>query len=273
MKRIYTDQMGKTLHLPFTPKRIISLVPSQTELLFDLGLEEEIVGITKFCIHPKDQIKKKVKVGGTKQLKMEVIRALQPDLIIGNKEENEKTQIEQLSKNYPVWMSDITNLETALNMILQLGIITNREKEATNLNQKIKRQFQKLNRQLPPLRAAYFIWRKPYMTVGKGTFIHEMIQYAGFTNVFGDQERYPEITLQQLTTFQPEIILLSSEPFPFKEKHKAEFKQFCPKAVIKLVNGELFSWYGSRLLQSASYFLNLLKELSKINPAPKTPEL
>lgn len=263
MVRNHVDQMGNKLQLSVYPKKIISLVPSQTELLFDLGLEREVVGITKFCIHPREQCKKKEKVGGTKQLKLAFIRALQPDLIIGNKEENDKAQIEELKKEFPVWMSDIVTLEDALSMINQIGFITDRTLMAEAWIQKIKMAFDHLNFQSVPIKAAYFIWREPYMLVGNNTFINEMLRLAGFENVFKNQERYPEIDLKQLADYQPEVILLSSEPYPFKEKHQEVFQQFCPKAVIQLVNGELFSWYGSRLLQSASYFLNLRRDLLK----------
>lgn len=262
MQRTFTDQMSRTISIPSSPQRIVSLVPSQTELLHYLGLEKEVVGITKFCVHPMEWFRTKKRVGGTKQLKIEAIEALQPDLIIGNKEENERSQIEILAKKYPVWMSDIQSLEEALQMIQEVGILINKKAEATNLVRLIQTDFSNLPKPEKPIRVAYLIWRKPYMVAAADTFIHEMLQSAGFENVFAAQSRYPEITLEDLAQAQPEVILLSSEPYPFKDKHFAEFQRLCPLAVVQLVDGELFSWYGSRLLHSAAYFRNLQLELA-----------
>jgi ABC-type Fe3+-hydroxamate transport system substrate-binding protein len=253
----FTDQMNRTLHQERIPQRIISLVPSQTELLYDLGLEEEVVGITKFCIHPTEWFKTKTRVGGTKKIDFEKIKALRPDLIIGNKEENEQGQIEELMKLYPVWMSDIKNLEDALTMILNIGGLTGKTAPAAELVNSISLEFLKL--QLPSVKrkAAYFIWRKPWMAAGKETFIDEMMQRCGLNNVF-TQTRYPEVIPEALGELQPEIILLSSEPYPFKEKHIQEIREYCPAARILLVDGELFSWYGSRLLKAPAYFRGLI---------------
>ena len=260
----FTDQMQRSTMLEHPPKRIVSLVPSQTELLHYLGLEDEVVGITKFCVHPEAWFRNKTRVGGTKMVKSDVIASLEPDLIIGNKEENERSQIEELEQDYPVWMSDIQTLADALHMIRAVGELVGKKERARELAQQIETDFEQLQAALPAsrLRAAYFIWRQPYMVVAGDTFIDEMLRIAGFANVFASQSRYPEIQLGQLAELQPDVILLSSEPFPFKEKHFAEFKQICPKAVIKIVDGELFSWYGSRLLQSAAYFRKLQSELS-----------
>lgn len=263
MQRSFTDQMNRSIILNHPPERIVSLVPSQTELLHDLELEKEVVGITKFCVHPESWFRNKTRVGGTKQVKPTIIDELQPDLIIGNKEENERSQIEALSKIYPVWMSDIQTLEDALQMINAVGALVGKDEPAKQLAKRIRAGFDawKLERPSSTLRAAYFIWRQPYMVVASDTFIHEMLQLAGFENVFVAQSRYPEIDLEELTNASPEVILLSSEPYPFKEKHFEEFKRVCPTAVIKILDGELFSWYGSRLLQSVGYFRRLRDEL------------
>lgn len=261
MKKTFKDQLGRTVKIPSQPKRIISLVPSQTELLFYLGLDEEIVGITKFCIHPKEQFQKKTKVGGTKQLKIELIDQLQPDLIIANKEENEKSQIEALAQKYPVWISDIYTLEDALSMIAQIGQLVNCSAQAVQLVGQIKETFHLLQKPKTCPKVAYFIWRKPWMVAAKDTFIDHLLQHAGFENVFGSQTRYPQVNAVQLEKAAPEVLLLSSEPYPFKPKHFEEFREICPKAVIILVDGELFSWYGNRLLQSATYFRNLHRQI------------
>lgn len=257
MPSIFIDQMQRTVRLEHPPQRIVSLVPSQTELLYDLGLGEEVVGITKFCVHPAAWFHTKQRVGGTKQLHLDKIEALLPDLIIGNKEENEQEQIETLMKKYPIWMSDIQTLEDALQMIQQVGELVDRGAVASDLARTIQYDFDQLLKPVTPIRAAYFIWRKPYMVAAADTFIHEMLQWAGFQNVFAQQSRYPEITLEDLASAQPDVIFLSSEPYPFKNKHLAEFQQVCQPAVVQFVDGELFSWYGSRLLHSAAYFRTL----------------
>jgi ABC-type Fe3+-hydroxamate transport system substrate-binding protein len=259
---VYQDQMNRLVEVSSTPKRIISIVPSQTELLFDLGLDNELIGITKFCIHPADKVKLKVNVGGTKVLNIKLIKELKPDLIIGNKEENERGQVEELMRSFPVWMSDISDLEGAIDMTKRVGALVGKSAEAEILSETINSGFARLNLQLPDLRVAYLIWRKPYIVAGKGTFIDAMLKKCGLINAF-DIERYPEITTEQLLNIKPDVILLSSEPYPFKGKHIAEFKALLPSAIIKLVDGELFSWYGSRLQYAPAYFRELVGGLHK----------
>lgn len=244
------------------PTRIISVVPSQTELLFYLGLNEEVVGITKFCIHPADKFKSVTKIGGTKQLDIDKIKALKPDLIIANKEENERRQLEELMQHFPVWISDIYHLPGAHDMIERVGELVGRKEEALVLSHAINQNFNNLKPGLSPLRVAYFIWRKPYMVAGHNTFIDAMIQKCGWLNAF-DLQRYPEVDAVALRDCKPDLILLSSEPYPFKEKHVEELQNIVPNAVIKLVDGEMFSWYGSRLLHAPGYFKELLVEIGQ----------
>ena len=252
-----TDQMGRRVAVPFPPQRIVSLVPSQTELLFDLGLGGKVVGVTKFCIHPANARAKATVIGGTKNFDFEKIAALEPDLIIGNKEENYQAGIEQLAANFPVWLSDISTLPEALDMIRRVGFISGAKGKSETMATEIKASFAALATTQPIISAAYFIWRKPYMVAANGTFIDDMLLRAGFGNVFAGQARYPEISAEQLAAAAPQRILLSSEPYPFNEKHLAEFQVICPAAKIEIVDGELFSWYGSRLRKSAAYFSQL----------------
>ena len=260
----FIDQMQRSVLLPaWPPRRIVSLVPSQTELLADLGLEEQVVGITKFCIHPNEWFQSKNRVGGTKTLNMAKIAQLMPDLIIGNKEENERDQIAALATLYPVWMSDIQNLDDAIEMIQKVGALCDRSASANALALEIKTEFQRLEKleTLVTLTAAYLIWRKPYMVAGNDTFIQEMLWRAGFKNAFEDKTRYPEVSLSDLAATQPDVVFLSSEPYPFAEKHLLEIRNACPKATVLLVDGELFSWYGSRLKLTPAYFQQLRKLL------------
>jgi len=256
--RIYTDMLGREVSIPYPPRRIISLVPSQTELLFDLGLQDEVVGITKFCVHPNDWFRNKTRVGGTKLVNIDKVCSLQPDLIIANKEENEKDQVDALAAEFPVWISDIKTLEDALEMMRGVGLITNREEQANSIITDISNGFSSLQKAANPRRAAYFIWYKPWMSVGSDTFISHMLNAIGWENAFADKQRYPEIEPEELAKRNPELVLLSSEPFPFKEKHIAEIKDILPHARVALVDGEMFSWYGSRLLKAIPYFSQLV---------------
>src|SRR5688500_18812871 len=203
----FTDQTGRTTLLETIPQRIISLVPSQTELLFDLGLDEQVVGITKFCVHPPEWFYTKTRVGGTKKLHIDIIHQLQPDLIIANKEENVKEQVELCAKNYPVWVSDVNDLADAYEMIEQIGIITDRNKQAKEITGQIKRNFAGLQTANYKPQTCYLIWNDPYMTVGGDTFIHSMLEACGFNNIFADKTRYPEVTVEGLLHANCQVLL------------------------------------------------------------------
>ncbi len=257
----YLDQINNKLVIAATPTRIISLVPSQSEYLWDIGLQNELVGITKFCIHPKAMFDKVIRVGGTKQIDIEKIKKLNPDLIIGNKEENTKEQIEELKKYFPVWMSDVNNLDDAFNMMLQLGEICNRKKESEILVNAIKEKMETVSGIFKNKTCAYLIWNKPYMVAASNTFIHEVLKYSGFVNVFENKNRYPEINIEELEKRKPDFCFLSTEPFPFNESHVQEFQMKLTSSKVVLVDGEMFSWYGSRLLTLPNYLQELKLEI------------
>ena len=253
---IFKDQINNIIEFKSFPKRIISLVPSQSELLWDLGLRDELVGITKFCVHPKEMFKSVERIGGTKTLNLQKIKSLNPDLIIGNKEENDEKQIVELQKEFPVWMSDIYNLQDALFMIRTVGEIVDRAEEAIEITNRIYTSFNQLKKM--DKFVLYLIWNNPFMAAGKATFIGDMINKMGLKNVLLDSKaRYPQLTLNDIKELNPELIYLSSEPFPFGLKHIEELKSILPQSKIQLVDGEMFSWYGSRLLKSVRYFNQL----------------
>ncbi|QBO57239.1 ABC transporter substrate-binding protein [Chryseobacterium salivictor] len=236
--------------------KIISLVPSITETLFDFGLTaDEVIGRTKFCIHPLNLVRNVEIIGGTKNLNIEKIKSLQPDLIIANKEENEKLQVEELMKYFKVWVTDIETLEDNQNFISELGSLLNKEISAQNFNQKINSVFNDIKVSLPK-KIAYLIWKNPYMTVGSDTFINEVLQKSGFENLFKNRKRYPEISVEELK--EADLIFLSSEPFPFQQKHIDELQKEMPTKEIILVDGEAFSWFGTHLMKVDNY----LKDLS-----------
>ncbi len=263
---LYKDQLGRIIELHHLPQRIISLVPSQTELLYDLGLEDEVTGITKFCIHPQKWFRSKTRIGGTKQLHLNQIRELTPDLIIANKEENTREQIEELAKEFPVWTSDVNNYSQALEMIMAIGKMTGKEMEAQKLFDEIRKEFSKLSA-VKKYRAAYFIWKDPYMVAGHDNFIHDMMQHAGFENVFSDRTRYPSISIDELKSLNCEVLLLSSEPYPFSQKHIDELQPLLPGIKILLVDGEMFSWYGSRMAKAPAYFMQLQNQVLSLSHA------
>jgi ABC-type Fe3+-hydroxamate transport system substrate-binding protein len=275
----FTDQLGRTIFLPRIPRRIISLVPSQTELLYSLGLDGSVVGITKFCIHPETWFHSKPRIGGTKAIDPARVDALQPDLIIAGKEENEKPQIEALASRYPVWISDVKTLSDALDMIRAIGLLTGTTTQAMAMAENITREFAALSDSFyaPSLAAAshsapgpsstpsplvaYLIWRNPWMAAGGDSFIHDMLRYCGFTNLFANVDRYPSVHLPDLTALPSPVILLSSEPYPFRGRHVDEVREILPNASVHLVDGEFFSWYGSRLLSAPAYFRQLRQQL------------
>ena len=246
--------------------RIVSVVPSQTELLYDMGLKNQIVGLTKFCIEPQELetetqkwFELKSKIGGTKNIDIEKVKSLNPHIIFANKEENDKDQIESLRKEFIVYTSDVYDLKSSLEMIAHVGQLTKTEFEAQSIISKISLNFKEI--QFPAIKktAIYFIWKNPYMTVGGDTFIHQMIEECGFSNLTIDKKRYPVIEIEEMKELNPEVIFLSSEPYPFKEKHIEEFREILPNALIYIVDGQKFSWYGSHLIQSPVYFNGLQK--------------
>ena len=259
------DQIQREIVLQNTPKRIVSLVPSQTELLFDLGLEAKIVGITKFCVHPYHLKSTKTVVGGTKNIKIDKIKALQPDIILCNKEENTKEIVEACEGVCTVHVSDIFTIKDCIELIMQYGILFNKRTEANKISNKIEfnlNDFQNFIKEKPSFKVAYFIWRNPWMAVGHTTFINHLLELNKFENIYGGLERYPEVDINNIQLDgDPELVLLSSEPYPFKDEHAFEVGRVSHHAKTIFVDGEYFSWYGSRLVKAFDYFKTLRNRL------------
>lgn len=248
------DQLGRTVSYTFPPQKIISFAPAITETLFSLGLQNEIVGRTRFCIHPKGIVEKAVNVGGTKDLKIERIHELNPDLIIVEKEENTKEMVEELEAHYPVYAFEVQTVTNALQMLETLGCIVDRTKQADALVHDIQRAFSSFPSLYEGKRAAYVIWQNPYMVVGKNTYIQSLLDKLGFINPFTEFEgRYPTITADDLQQANLDYVLLATEPFPFQEKHFPLFEEITNGAKTILVNGEMF-WYGVKMLEAVPYF-------------------
>ena len=260
---IYIDMMGYPVEVRSRPERIISLVPSLSLLLSDFGLGKRLVGVTKFCVHPSELRQSATVIGGTKTLHMDRIDALEPDLIIANKEENNKDDIERLQMKYPVWVSDIGNADQAIDATRMLGEIVAAGEDGRLILQQIieNRKDYLTMSEAKEDSVAYIIWRNPWMAAGAGTFIDAMLKEAGFRNAFEDHSRYPVFELHTLKELGTDRIFLSSEPFPFKESHKQEFLEWVPKEKIHLVDGEMFSWYGSRMTDAYPYFVELRERI------------
>jgi len=257
------DFLGRLVTLKKTPSRVISLVPSLTQALCDVGLEDSIIGVTKFCIHPKHIKKNTNIIGGTKNPRIRDILNLKPDLVVANKEENRKEDIDILEKHLPVYVSDINTIGDFLDFCDDFKQIFPSSR-FDKLSQEIKNKNKEIPHTLIPLKVLYLIWKNPYMTIGNDTFIHHMMSSYGFQNTMSDVTRYPELSLEDMKKKEIDFIFLSSEPYPFQEKDLIELKKSLPESQILLVDGEMFSWYGSALVQAHNYLLDLYKKCKEI---------
>lgn len=266
----YQDQTGRIVTLEKAPQRVVSLVPSISELIWDLGVRP--VGRTKFCIHP-DEMREVEVVGGTKNIKEDLIIKIEPDLVLANKEENTKKVVESLCKFVPVWVSDISKLDDCLKMIADLGKIMERNDQAEALVSKIREGFDRLEAEIEgkdEIIALYLIWKKPYMAAGTDSFISDVMKKTGLTNCLTARgvkgERYPQLSVDDIKALNPDVILMSSEPYPFKEKDVEELESLVNKKAV-LVDGESFSWYGSRMLKSMDYLTRFSRKIRLPSPS------
>lgn len=258
--RSVTDALGRDVTYSYPPERIIALDPAITETLYHFGLDEKIVGRTRFCIYPKEKVKNAVNVGGTKEIKMERIHGLKPDLIIAEKEENTKEMVEELEKHYPIYVCEIQTVEDGIHLIEELGDLFGCTHEAKALHAKVETAFNTLP-QISPVRVAYMIWKRPYMAVGRDTYINHTLEKMGFINPFAESgDRYPVVTEQDLKDAKLDYIFLSSEPYPFRDKNHAEFLSFLPEVTPVNIDGQMF-WYGVRMLKATEYFKRFLEQL------------
>lgn len=260
VQRKVTDHLGRLVEFSYPPKRIVSLVPGITDTLFSLDLEKEIVGRTRFCVHPKGLVDQVLKVAGTKDISIDKIRMMKPDLIVCEKEENTKEMVDQLEKEFPVFVCEVQSVQDAYRMIDDLGALTDRKQEAKSLRTMIEHGFQRLPRLLGK-RFAYVIWKKPYMVVGNDTYIDSVFQSIGFENAFSTYAgRYSVVTEEDFQHANLDYLFLASEPYPFKDSHREEFLDFLPEVPIKILDGEMF-WYGPRMVEAVKYFQYVFREL------------
>lgn len=254
------DQLGRSHEWSEMPKRVVSLVPSITELLSDLGLEDDVLGCTKFCVHPGDLRQKSTVIGGTKNVHLDKVIHLRPHLIIANKEENRQEDVEELSALFNTWVSDVSTISEEYQLILLLGELLGKEQKAKEIVAELKAvDIMQISH---PIRVAYLIWKDPYMTVGGDTYISHRLEAMGLHNVYGFQQRYPSMDLKDLTAMDVDMVFLSSEPFPFNMEHLEDIKDQLERTDVRLVDGEFFSWYGSRRLHMKKYAQDLLGEIT-----------
>ncbi len=214
------------------------------------------MGLTRFCVHPEDWKGRKTVVGGTKTINVPRLAGLAPDLVIANKEENPRDEVEAVAEHAPVYVTDVADVAGAVAMIRAVGRLVNRADVAGRLADEVAAGFASLAPG-PPLRALALIWRDPWMTVGGDTFVSDVMAHAGLDNVAADRERYPALSADEIGALAPDVVLLTSEPYPFGERHLAETRALAPGARVVLVDGEAFSWYGSRLCQTPAVLRTL----------------
>lgn len=234
-------------------------------MLVDLGLESSIVGITKFCVHPYHLKQTKTVVGGTKNIHLEKIKQLQPDFILCNKEENTKEIVEQCEQIATTHVSEIYNIQDSIDLIKTYGELLSCRTEASKIIEKINFNLNNFNAFIADkevLKVAYFIWRKPWMVAANNTFIDYLLELNKFENIYKDKERYPEVEIKNMhLEGNPDLLFLSSEPFPFKEEHALELGKCTHHAKTIFVDGEMFSWFGSRLIKAFDYFQQLRERI------------
>ncbi|MFO8087640.1 MAG: helical backbone metal receptor [Bacteroidales bacterium] len=267
MALVFTDHSREEIHLPDYPQKIISLCPSITETLVKLGLTDRITGRTCYCYRPEQQVKDIPVIGGASDPDMDLIKQQHPDLIIAVKEENNRSHIEQLREHYAVYVFDINTYSDAIDMIIQLGELTGKQNEAVQMSDDIDKAFARIPQLEQPLVFLYLVWNDPLMAAGKRTYINSILTSHGFTNCLSQfVQRYVTLNIEVFKKLNFDIAFLPTEPYHFTEDDRQDILSFYPETDVRLVDGEAFSWYGFRMLDSASYladFINNLNEKKK----------
>ncbi len=264
----FVDALDRTLELKAPPRRIVSLVPSLTEALFVFGLDEKVVGVTNFCVEPREGVAGKPKVGGTKTLDVPRVLALQPDLVVASAEENRKEDIEALVREgLPVFVTLPATVAAAIDLMEQLVEMTAAGAAGGRVVKEARRALaaaQAKNEERETVRTFCPIWRNPWMTIGPSTYMHDFITVCGGTNIFEwRHERYPRVELTDMAERNPEVVLLPDEPYRFSAKHLPEIAAFRDVSAVRqnriyVVEGKHLCWYGPRIAGSLSYVSSLI---------------
>jgi ABC-type Fe3+-hydroxamate transport system substrate-binding protein len=273
--------LGVNPPLTHTPRRIVSLVPSLTEVLFAFELGAHIVGLTEYCVEPQSAVRLKPTIGGTKNPDVQAILNLAPDLVVANVEENRRPDVEALQAHgIPVFVSFPQTVADAIATLGTLAQITGAEEQATPILTRLEATYHSVKAQVAkrrPLRIFCPIWKDPWMTINQDTFVHDVLATCGGANIFGERQRryplaadlgqgpawdpprqegrdrrYPRVTLEEMAALKPEVIVLPDEPYRFTVADQAEFAAFSQVPAVRhgrvhVVDGKLVGWYWSRM--------------------------
>ncbi len=241
-------------------RRIVSLIPSITEILFAIGAGDRVVGCTIYCTQPPEGVATKTRVGGEKNPKLELIRDLGADLVIANVEENVREHVETLRAwGIPVHVTYPRTVADGIRLVGELGELLEAGAPARDLEAALRGRYDEVRAAAAGRRSRRVfcpIWRKPYMTINADTYIHDMLAVSGGINVFGGAvKRYPEVTLDEVAATGAEVILLPDEPYRFRQVHQADFSPYPDLPALRdgrmhLVDGKLLSWYGPRIAEA-----------------------
>jgi ABC-type Fe3+-hydroxamate transport system substrate-binding protein len=266
---VIADASGVVVTLPAPPRRIVSLIPSITEILFAIGAGDRVVGCTIYCTQPPEGVATKTRVGGEKNPRLEVIRDLGADLVIANVEENVREHVEILRGwGIPVHVTYPRTVSDGIRLVGELGELLDAGPRARDMEAALRAQYDQVRGAAagrPPRRVFCPIWRRPYMTINRDTYIHDMLCVCGARNVFADRpERYPTVTLQEVAAARPAVIMLPDEPFRFRRAHLADFASYVEVPAvrdgrIRLVDGKPFSWYGPRIAEALRTIPSLIE--------------
>jgi ABC-type Fe3+-hydroxamate transport system substrate-binding protein len=265
----YVDALSRPLEVKSKPRRIVSLVPSLTEALFVFGLDDEVAGVTSFCVEPKESVGAKPKVGGTKTLNVPLVVGLNPDLVVASAEENRKEDIQALiDEGLRVFVTLPKTVADAVDMLEQLAEMTKAGRGAGRIVKEARSALAELaaaNEEREPVPTFCPIWRNPWMTVGPGSYVHDFVTACGGANIFEwRQDRYPRIELAEMAERDPEVVLLPDEPYRFSQKHLPEIRAFPEVRAVRdgriyLVEGKHLCWYGPRIAGSLRHVSGLIR--------------
>jgi ABC-type Fe3+-hydroxamate transport system substrate-binding protein len=256
---------ARELQLQGPPGRIVSLVPSHTETLFAIGAGARVVGVTDYCIHPADAVQRVARVGGTKTPAIERIRALEPDLVIANREENRRIDVQRLeAAGLRVLVTYARSVGEARAEIALLASVCACEAGAARLLDGIDAALRGSEERGRRTRTVALIWKDPYMAIGGDCFANDLLERAGGQNPFAcERRRYPHVDAGRIASAQPQVILLPTEPYAFAERERDELQQLdCPAARsgrIEIIEGELLTWYGPRIPRALITLAALLR--------------
>jgi ABC-type Fe3+-hydroxamate transport system substrate-binding protein len=267
---IYTDGLYRDIEMKRTPKRVVSLVPSITETLFTFGAGDIVSAVTSFCIEPPEALESKVAVGGTKTVDVDAVKELDPDLVFANAEENREEDIRQLVRSgFKVFVTFPRTVAAAIAMMRQIAEMTGTVDRAEPILQEAQEtltEIRALSLTRPRPRVFCPIWRRPWLTIGSDTYIHDVILNAGGRNLFADRhDRYPKVELDEVARRIPEVILLPNEPYSFREEHKADFAERTHVPAVRdgrihVVDGKALCWYGPRIAEGLRSINALLQD-------------